>query len=86
MNSRSFPREAQICNHGDGYTGRLWKPGKPTGKATELLIKDGEGFSYRIRAIGHHIQFWINVKLVMTYDDAEYKTGHFAIQGAAIPA
>lgn len=78
-----FPRgyEAQICNHGDGYTGWLWKPGKPTGKATELLTKDGEWFSYRIRAVGGHIQFWINDKLVMTYDDTEYKTGHFAIQG-----
>jgi hypothetical protein len=78
-----FPRgyEAQICNHGDGYTGWLWKPGKPTGKATELLTKDGEWFSYRIRAVGTHIQFWINDKPVMTYDDGEYKTGHFAIQG-----
>jgi hypothetical protein len=78
-----FPRgyEAQICNHGDGYTGWLWKPGKPTGKATELLTKDGEWFSYRIRALGPHIEFWINDKPVMTCDDAEYKTGHFAIQG-----
>jgi len=78
-----FPRgyEAQICNHGDGYTGWLWKPGKPTGKATELLTKDGEWFSYRIRAVGPHIVFWINAKLVMTYDDVEYKSGHFAIQG-----
>ena len=31
--------------------------------------------------MGEHIQFWINDKLVMTYDDAEYKSGHFAIQG-----
>ena len=78
-----FPQgyEAQICNHGDGYTGWLWKPGTPTGKATELLTKDGEWFSYRIRAVGKHIQFWINDKPVMTYDDAQYKTGHFAIQG-----
>ena len=78
-----FPHgyEAQICNHGDGYTGWLWKPGKPTGKATELLTKDGEWFSYRIRAVGSHIQFWINDQPVMTFDDAEYKTGHFAIQG-----
>jgi hypothetical protein len=76
-----FPRgyEAQICNHGDGYTGWLWKPGKPTGKASELLTKDCEWFSYRIRAVGTHIQFWINDKQVMTYEDAEYKTGHFAI-------
>ena len=78
-----FPQgyEAQICNHGDGYTGWLWKPAHPTGKATELLTKDGEWFSYRIRAVGQHIQFWINDKLVMTYDDSEYKSGHFAIQG-----
>jgi 3-keto-disaccharide hydrolase len=78
-----FPRgyEAQICNHGDGYTGWLWKPGKPTGKATALRTKDGEWFRYRIRAVGTHIQFWINDKPVMTYDDAEYKRGHFAIQG-----
>ncbi len=78
-----FPQgyEAQICNHGDGYTGWLWKPGTPTGKATELLTKDGEWFSYRILAVGKHIQFWINDKPVMTFDDAQYKTGHFAIQG-----
>jgi hypothetical protein len=78
-----FPQgyEAQICNSGGASTGWLWKPGKPTGKATELLTKDGEWFSYRIRAVGTHIQFWINDKPVMTCDDAEYKTGHFAIQG-----
>lgn len=82
-NVDGFPRgyEAQICNSQDAYTGWLWKPGKPTGKATELLTKDGEWFSYRIRAVGDHIQFWINDKLVMTYDDAEFKSGHFAIQG-----
>ncbi len=82
-NPDGFPRgyEAQICNSQEAYTGWLWKPGKPTGKATELLTKDGEWFSYHIKAVGTHIQFWINDKLVMTYDDAEYKTGHFAIQG-----
>ena len=82
-NPDAFPRgyEAQICNSPDAYTGWLWKPGKPTGKATELLTKDGEWFTYHIKAVGPHIQFWINDKLVMTYDDSDYKTGHFAIQG-----
>lgn len=82
-NPDGFPRgyEAQICNSQDAFTGWLWKPGKPTGKATELLTKDGEWFQYRIKATGSHIQFWINDKLVMTYDDSEYKAGHFAIQG-----
>ena len=82
-NPDAFPQgyEAQICNNQDAYTGWLWKPGTPTGKATENLTKDGEWFSYRIKAIGSHIQFWINNKLVMTYDDSDFKTGHFAIQG-----
>lgn len=82
-NPDGFPRgyEAQICNSGDAFTGWLWKPGKPTGKASELLVKDGEWFNYRIRAVGTHIQIWVNDKLVMTHDDAEYKTGHFALQG-----
>ncbi len=82
-NLDGFPQgyEAQICNHGDAYTGWLWKPGKPTGKATELLTKNGEWFSYRIRAVGSHIEFWINEKPVMTYDDTEFRAGHFAIQG-----
>jgi hypothetical protein len=34
-----------------------------------------------ILPVRDHIQFWINDKPVMTYDDPEYKTGHFAIQG-----
>ena len=82
-NPDGFPRgfEAQICHNQDAYTGWLWKPGKPTGKATELLTKDGEWFNYRIKATGKNIQFWINDKPVMTYDDNEFKTGHFAIQG-----
>ena len=82
-NVDDFPRgyEAQICNSGEAYTGWLWKPGQPTGKATALLTKNGEWFSYRIKAVGPHIQFWINETPVMTHDDAEFKTGHFAIQG-----
>jgi hypothetical protein len=82
-NPDAFPQgyEAQICNNQDAYTGWLWKPGKPTGKATELLTKDNEWFSLRIKAVGPHIQFWINDKLVMTYDDKEFTSGHFAIQG-----
>lgn len=82
-NPDDFPQgyEAQICNNQAAYTGWLWKPGKGTGKATELLTKDNEWFSYRIKAVGPHIEFWINDKPVMTYDDTEFTTGHFAIQG-----
>lgn len=82
-NPEGFPRgyEAQICNSQDAFTGWLWKPGKPTGKAEKLLTRDGEWFEYRIRAVGSHIEFWINGTPVMTHDDAEYVSGHFAIQG-----
>lgn len=77
-----FPRgyEFQLCHSQEAYTGWLWKPGKPTGKATRLLTQDNEWFSIGIRAIGPHIQFWVNEELVMTYEDDEYISGHFAIQ------
>jgi hypothetical protein len=82
-NPDGFPRgyEAQICNNQKAHTGWLWKPGTPTGEATELITKDGEWFEYRIKAAGDEIKFWINGKLIMTYQDDEYKSGHFAIQG-----
>ena len=77
-----YPRgyEAQICNSQEAHTGWLWKPGTPTGKATANLTKDGEWFDYRIKAVGTHIEVWINEQLVMTYDDSEYTKGYFAIQ------
>jgi hypothetical protein len=82
-NPNGFPRgyEAQICHNQDAHTGWLWKPGTPTGKATRLLTRDHEWFTYRIKAEGDEIKFWINNKLVMEYRDEEYKQGHFAIQG-----
>lgn len=81
-NPDSYPNgyEAQICNSQEAHTGWLWKPGTPTGKATTNPTKDGEWFDYRIKAVGTHIEFWINEKLVMTYDDSEYTKGYFAIQ------
>ena len=72
--------EAQICHNQDAHTGWLWKPGKPTGKASELLTKDDEWFSMRVRAQGSLIQIWVNDQLVMTYEDEEYQSGFFAIQ------
>ncbi len=81
-NPDGYPRgyEAQICNSQEAHTGWLWKPGTPTGKATANPTKDGEWFDYRIKAVGTHIEFWINGQLVMTYDDSEYTKGYFAIQ------
>jgi len=81
-NPNSYPRgyEAQICNSQDAHTGWLWKPGTPTGKASANPTKNGEWFDYRVKMVGNHIEFWINDKSVMTYDDDEYKKGYFAIQ------
>lgn len=77
-----FPRgyEAQICNSQDAFTGWLWKPGKPTGKASKLLTKDGEWFTMRVKAVGKDITIWVNDVEVMKYQDDEYKTGRFALQ------
>ena len=72
--------EAQICNGGDAFTGWLWKPGTPTGKASSLLSKDGEWFSMRARAVGNQIQIWVNGELVTTHEDDDYEKGYFAIQ------
>lgn len=81
-NPDSYPRgyEAQICHNQDAYTGWLWKPGTPTGKATKLITKDNEWFTMRVKAAGSLINIWINDELVMTYADDEYKKGYFAIQ------
>lgn len=81
-NPDGFPRgyEAQICHNQDAFTGWLWKPGTPTGEAKEMITRDGEWFSYRIRAIGGDITFWINDVFVMNHQDSDFKSGHFAIQ------
>lgn len=81
-NIDGYPKgyEAQLCNTHDAFTGWLWKPGNPTGEASELLTEDGEWFSMRVKAVGPKIQIWVKDQLVMTYEDEEYKKGHFAIQ------
>jgi len=81
-NPEGFPLgyEAQICNSQEAYTGWLWKPGKPTGKATALLTKDGEWFPMRVKVKGDSIFIWVKEQLVMTYRDDEYKEGKFVIQ------
>ena len=81
-NPEGYPRgyEAQICNSQDAFTGWLWKPGTPTGEASELLTKDGEWFSMRVKAVGNQITIWVNDVEVTQHQDDEYKTGQFALQ------
>jgi hypothetical protein len=77
-----FPQgyEAQIDNHSKSFTGWLWKPGKPTAPAKELITRDNEWFSMRVRAVGDHIQIWVNDRLMTEHRDSEFTRGHFAIQ------
>lgn len=81
-NPEDFPRgyEAQIDNAQSAFTGWLWKPGKPTGKASKLLTKDGEWFTMRVKAEGDHITIWVNDTQVTDWHDDEFKTGQFALQ------
>lgn len=81
-NPDGYPQgyEAQICNHQDAFTGWLWKPGNPTGEAKELLTKDGEWFSMRVRAKGTKIKIWVNGKRVTKHKDSQYKRGLIALQ------
>jgi hypothetical protein len=81
-NPDGFPQgyEAQICNNQDAFTGWLWKPGTPTGKASALLTKDGEWFEMRVKAVGSQITIWVKDQLVTNHTDTDYVTGKFAIQ------
>ena len=82
-NPDGFPRgyEAQIDNHQDAFTGWLWKPGNPTAPAKRLITRDNAWFSMRVKAVGDHIQIWVNGQLMTEHNDSEYTEGHFAIQG-----
>jgi len=82
-NPDGWPRgyEAQIDNHQDAHTGWLWKPGSPTAKANKLITKDMEWFDMRVKAVGDHIQIWVNEELMVDYTDTDFTEGHFAIQG-----
>jgi hypothetical protein len=73
--------EAQIDNHQDAHTAWIWKPGDPTEKAKKLITKDNEWFEMHVKAVGDHIQVWVNGEQMIDWHDGEYTKGHFAIQG-----
>ncbi len=82
-NPDGFPRgyEAQIDNHSDAFTGWIWKPGTPSGKAKSLITKDNEWFTIKVRAVGDDIKVWVNGEFMSELKDSEYTKGRFAIQG-----
>lgn len=77
-----FPQgyEAQICHNQEAFTGWLWKPGTPTGRASALFTKDGEWFKMRVIAMEQNIRIYVNDSLVTAHSDSEYRSGKFAIQ------
>ena len=81
-NPNGYPKgyEAQLCNSQSAFTGWLWKPGTPTGKASALLAKDNEWFTLRAKAVGNTINIWVNGTLVTTHTDEDYTQGFFALQ------
>ncbi len=82
-NPDGYPRgyEAQIDNHSDAYTGWIWKPGTPSGKAKALVTKDNEWFTMKVMVVGDKIRVWVNGELLSELKDSEYTKGRFAIQG-----
>jgi len=81
-NPDGFPRgfEAQVCNSGDAFTGWLWKPGTPTAPAKRLITRNDHWFSLHVKAVGAHIQIWVNGQQMVDYHDDTYKEGYIAIQ------
>jgi len=73
--------ESQIDNHQDAHTAWIWKPGNPIEKAKNLITKDNEWFEMHVKAVGDHIQVWINGEQMIDFHDSDYAKGHFAIQG-----
>lgn len=82
-NPDGYPRgfEAQIDNHSQAFTGWLWKPGTPTGKANRLVTRDNAWFSLHVKISGERIEILVNGQLMVHFHDGEYTKGHFAIQG-----
>lgn len=73
--------EAQIDNHQDAHTAWMWKPGKPTAEAKELITRDNEWFEMSVKMVGEKMEIWVKDQLMTEYTDSDYKEGHFAIQG-----
>lgn len=76
----SWPRgfEAQVWNHegSDFITGSLYN----RVHANRLMTRDDAWFNMRIRAVGDHIQIWVNGRLVTDARSPDFTEGHFAIQ------
>lgn len=71
--------EAQIDNHDPkNFTGCIYDRAWPT--RTKPITRDNAWFDYRIRAVGDHIQTWINSIPMVDTTLTDFSAGHFALQ------
>lgn len=76
--------EAQVDQHDPkNYTGCIYNAAWPTNEPGMKgpITKDNAWFDYRIRAVGDHIQTWINGVAMVDAQLDQYDSGHFAVQG-----
>ncbi len=70
--------EAQVDNHDPkNFTGCIY--GKAW--APRLITRDEAWFDYRVRAVGDHLQTWVNGQSMVGTQLSDYAEGHIALQG-----
>lgn len=69
--------EAQVDNHDmKNYTGSLYN----RALGAKLITRDNAWFDYRVRAVGDHIQTWINGVPMTDSRQTDFSTGFIALQ------
>lgn len=71
--------EAQIDNHDPkNFTGSIYDRARPS--LDKPITRDSAWFDYRIRAVGDHIETWINGVPMVDATLTDFARGHFALQ------
>ncbi len=72
--------EAQVDNHDPkNFTGVVYDRAWPRDRNAPVS-RDGAWFDYRVRAVGGHIQTWINGVPMVDAELTNFSTGHVALQ------
>lgn len=72
--------EAQVDNHDPkNFTGVIYDRAWPKDQKGPVS-RDGAWFDYRVRAVGGHIQTWINGVPMVDAELSNFSTGHIALQ------
>lgn len=82
-NRDSWPTgyEAQVDQHDPkNYTGCIYDRAWPQAQAGPIT-RDNAWFDYRVRAVGDHVQTWINGVQMVDANLTNFDRGHIALQG-----